>query len=552
MRNWIFAGLLLVIFFVTLVFIVLNKSVTFDEPDHILSGYVYPNVILDQDHPPLVKFIVSLPLRFLNPHINGDPSEFVDTDVNEYGKDFLFHSGNDAEKIIFVTRFTMIVLAVIFGFLVYSYSCKLYGFWAGLFSLFLFCFCPVILAYSGFVILDVAVSMFILLSVFTFYRFCMKPTIWNLIIVSIVFGLAQVSKFSAILLIPIFLVLIILLSLDKKFVFKKHADFLGKFLKMTSAFIFVLAIGYFIIWTIYKFDIGKVNIFVATQHGAMSDVLDSKNVFVSVADSFTKHISVLAPKYFEGVIAVSSYGVRGWKNYFLGQYFQSGPWYYFPIMFLIKTPIVLLGIFFYSVAFFIKRKNRFLEFKYRETLFLIVPILVFFVAAIFYRQPFGIRYILPVYPFIFVLAGNFVNLKFKKRIILFVILIVWYVFSSISVFPNYLLYYNEFVKGGSSSSYKYNLHGDHWGQDVRQLAEYLKNRNIREVYYRNYGSADLSYYGIECKPLTDEPVKGIIAIHVMELFLPNFGWDRNDYFDWLKKYKPIKNIGCTIWVYEIK
>jgi len=97
----------------------------------------------------------------------------------------------------------------------------------------------------------------------------------------------------------------------------------------------------------------------------------------------------------------------------------------------------------------------------------------------------GLRYILALYPFLFIWLGNLTNVDVKnfaqylyKRIV--VILMTWYVFIAIATYPDYLSYFNEFVGGMNGSGYKITKDFD-WGQDLPGLATYMENNNIEKI-----------------------------------------------------------------------
>jgi len=86
-------------------------------------------------------------------------------------------------------------------------------------------------------------------------------------------------------------------------------------------------------------------------------------------------------------------------------------------------------------------------------------------AVLFSPLAFGYRHILPVLPFVIILAGNAANsnlefpnfqfqikllrqlLKFKVWHLLFGLLILWCAVSAILIFPYHLSYFNELQAG---------------------------------------------------------------------------------------------------------
>jgi hypothetical protein len=105
----------------------------------------------------------------------------------------------------------------------------------------------------------------------------------------------------------------------------------------------------------------------------------------------------------EALVAGYSYNLKIRKHaaYLLGQFSEDGFWSYFPIAFAVKTPVptlVLLATI--TGMWLLKRQRR--SFNY----WLTVPALIYFSLAVFSRFNLGIRQLLPMYPFLFVLLGG--------------------------------------------------------------------------------------------------------------------------------------------------
>ena len=78
-----------------------DKSLTFDEPTFIGSGYrdlVHDDAGLNPTHPPLMQRLEALPLLFLDLHESPAPDSTWRQSVNptiRYGQILIFESGND-------------------------------------------------------------------------------------------------------------------------------------------------------------------------------------------------------------------------------------------------------------------------------------------------------------------------------------------------------------------------------------------------------------------------------------------------------------------------
>lgn len=179
--------------------------------------------------------------------------------------------------------------------------------------------------------------------------------------------------------------------------------------------------------------------------------------------------------------------------------------------------------------------------------FLLIIVCSFLIAASFSKIQLGVRYILPVYPFLFILAGKSAELikrKFLKWP--FILLIVWYLFAAISTWPHYLGYFNEFI-GGPANGYRILRDSNvDWGQDLPSLSKYMLGHGIEEVSLLYFGEADPKTYGIKFKNLSEkeknEPGNKVYAISANYL----------EGVDWSKRYKVTAMAGYSIFIYDFR
>lgn len=111
------------------------------------------------------------------------------------------------------------------------------------------------------------------------------------------------------------------------------------------------------------------------------------------------------------------------------------------------------------------------------------PPFVILTAISFGSVKIGLRHVLPVFPFIFVFTARFFKLALERSLLsgLAFLLIIWYLISSIRIYPHYLAYFNEYV-GGPTNGYKYLVDSNlDWGQDLKGSKEYMERRDIEKV-----------------------------------------------------------------------
>ena len=180
---------------------------------------------------------------------------------------------------------------------------------------------------------------------------------------------------------------------------------------------------------------------------------------------------------------------------------------------------------------------------------------LYFIWTLTSKLNLGVRHLLPVYAFIFVilgvLAGYILTHKSKIIKVVFVLLVLFYLISSLAIYPHYLSYFNEAV-GGPNQGHKYLLDSNiDWGQDLYGLRKYMDEKGLKKIYFHYFGTAYPDTYGIvhESPPTNDQltpDFKGVIAISVSGLF------SKAEEYSWLLDYKPVARIGYSIWIYDIK
>ncbi len=567
-KKTLLINILLLAFLIQCIFSMISISSTSDEVAHLPAGYSYlktGDFKLNPEHPLLIKIIAAYPLLFLNlphPHTNR---YFIENEKWEYGKSLIYQSGERAEKILFLGRLIIVLLGLFLAVLVYEWSKELFGKQAALFSLFLFSFEPNLIAHSRLITTDVGFALFFFLSIYWMWKYFQKPSFKSLILCGLSFGLAFATKFSAVLLCPIIMILI---GMEFFLSFKKAGiSHRGEILNSGDNDQSIK----------HRWASKPLIFFIITVPSLTALIVAASYGFLNIR------------YYFIGLKSVFIHSKMGHATFLAGQYSDTGWWYYFPLAFLLKTPIPFL-IFFLAFLFllfytliFSERKPRgniaqenYLDHyeqkraNIRKWTYLTLPPLFFLGFSLMSRLNIGLRHILPIYPFIIVLCGMIFSnnllqtLKWKKVIYLVLIfLCLWYIAESIFIFPNYLSYFNELI-GGPSNGYKYFVDSNlDWGQNMPALKSFLENNRTEGVILSYFGNADPYYYGINYQylPLCGKakipsnyhsPKKDFYYIAISATHLQAVFTFDHHCFDWLKNRKPYARIAYTIFLYDIR
>jgi hypothetical protein len=135
----------------------------------------------------------------------------------------------------------------------------------------------------------------------------------------------------------------------------------------------------------------------------------------------------------------------------------------------------------------------------------------------------GLRYILPLWPFLILLAGVTVDRVWREATrparLAVIALGAWYVLASLAVFPDYLAYFNEFA-GGSGNGWRYLAAADvDWGEDLPALARWQRCHGDPGMYVLYYGTAPLAAYGVKAVEWGTLPFPPYLALSVTNYYL---------------------------------
>ncbi len=570
-------GLLLTVMFFTMLASSVGDSGIVDEIAHIPAGYSYlttGDFRINPEHPPLIKSLSAVPLLFLGLKFPYKYWQAYGNNQWELGWKFIYHFGNNPDRIFFWARIPIILLALLLGYFVFRWARELYGAKAGIFALFLYSFSPNIIAHSRFVTTDLGMTIFYVLAVYFFGRFLKNPTKRNVVIAGVIFGLAQLAKFSAVLLGPIFIILVILKAYsESKFIKQEDKSWISNLLaylfnkkvfknglKYLAKLILIFTIALALILLVYWVHTFRMPLAVCEDliKESIPTNQNIQNGLITIS-----HFSRPLAQYLLGLAMVFAHVGGGHTAFLLGGFSRVGWWYYFPVAFLVKTPIPTLIFLVLAIALIRKFKWKFSEWL------LIVPVIFYFLISIKGSLNIGVRHLLPIYPFIFIYVSKLApgiqqlalnSVKFSKKwlfnsfYLFFAILCGWYLWTSLSIYPYYVAYFNEAI--GPKNGYKYLVDSSlDWGQDLKRLTKYVEENNIKNIKVDYFGGGVPQYYipdSIEWHSQYGK-TSGPIAISATFLQMSKFyaPLENQPSYQWIEKYEPETVIGHSIFVYNI-
>lgn len=410
---------------------------TYDEGVHLAAGYRMwqcGNFAINPEHPPLAKFIAAAPIhRWPVPAMQDDCRSSVVDYVGSFKLGFFLENGAASAEMFRKARLALLPFTLLLLILLFFATREAFGPFAASIAVLLYVFEPSITAHAAPVTTDMAMTSFLFASVVCAWWWLRRPSWIRTLVLALTFGIAVCSKISG-LIVP--LIVLILLLVGRSLAGPDRRPSLSRIaLHWTVAG----AISYIMLWGSYLFR------FYAAPASTRPDYsLASKPAL----DFLLRH-RILPESYLAGynVIANARDSV-----FLLGKIHPTGVWFYFPVAISIKTTLPLLILIVTALALIARlwKLNRL------AVLFAVIPSLLYLGVAMSSPLNMGIRHILPIYPFLIVLAaGAAASIIDRHRIAAIVVaaLLAWQCAAFVSSSPYHLSYANE-AYGGRDNLYK--------------------------------------------------------------------------------------------------
>lgn len=527
-----------------------RHSPTMDEPAYLASGishWQFGRFDLCQVSPPLVRLIAAIPVQLANPKLNWTNFRTATGGRYEHavGRDFLIENGERSFWLFTLGRWACIPFSLIGACVSYIWAKQLFGIPSAFAALLLWCFSPNILAHAQQLTPDIGVTALSLAACYAFWLWSQSPTKLRVSIAGGILGLAVLAKTNAVALYP---------ALTLGIFFHHFVTKQPKAWQSVRHVLIAFAISIYVINLGYGFEgsfklLGKYEFFSSTfgsteGHNRFNNtVLGS--IPVPLPSAFIEGID-LQRRDFENKGASRS-------TYFRGEWYEQGWWWYYFYVVAVKVPIgiwilVLIGS---STLIFRKIPHR------TDSLcYLVIPGAALFALACS-QTGFGhsLRYVLPAFPFAFVIASAAMyhtasrSLYFISRFAM-----TWFIISSIYVFPHSLSYFNE-LAGGPSNGHFHLLDGNvDWGQDYLYIRDWIENNpQATPLHVAYWGCLPLNNMGINFEMPTfkaGDPIpSGWYLISVNHL-RQEYRFRHPELAQFLE-YTPVERLTYTTYLYHI-
>ena len=420
-----------------------QENHTWDEAIEIASGYSFLKTgefRMQPEHPPLGKILIALPLLAIQPGLPLSDESWANRNELLFGSMFLYDNRVPARTILFTARIMTIGVTIVLALAIALWTRRNFSARAAIVALALFCLDPNVIANGRYVKNDLLVTLLAFLTIVAW----LGNRIWW---TGVLFGLAVATKFSAIFLVPVLLAV----QLVKR-----------RSLVTLAA---VLAVGAVLTLAVYGPENQALIPMTKSQRLAGPEVRLLRNV----ADRSTAagrmiawtgaRLGWRAHPLFVGAAQFAAHTQRGHESYLLGMHSMTGWWYYFPVAFLVKTPLATL------VSLALAALIAWREPKSAPWL-LLIPVAIYGLLCLNSRINTGLRHLLPLYPFLFVFAGVCLA---RLRTVQLALLGITLAAETLSVHPHYLAFFNA-AAGGPAAGPRYLADSNiDWGQDLHKL-----------------------------------------------------------------------------------
>jgi 4-amino-4-deoxy-L-arabinose transferase-like glycosyltransferase len=480
----------------------LRESVTVDEVSHIGAGVSYVQRLdlrMNPEHPPLPKVLAALPLvlrgvRADYNHISWTFSEkFFQAFLGQWVfGEWLLEKWNEPKTVLAWARLPMLMLTLLLGWTLCAFAKRLGGAWGGLLCLIVFVSTPAFLAFGPLVHTDVAVALFSLLAVWTLAEVWREPIRKNVLLFGLSLAGALLSKFTAGVLLFVFVAFALSLRWrvsgqpDDKSVARewRRTRWRATLKGVLWAVLAVYAFYFIFSWN------------------QPTDALD--RIGAGPAALVLRRLLLPPVLYLRGVFWVLITGKR--PTFILGHTYPHGVWFYFPVVFALKSTLGFLSLLVLAGIAGISRKAR------RATSVSVIPahramhwralwvsLIVFTGACLLSPLDISIRHFtVPLVLLILQLAPlprMLAELRAQTRLWAALgagaamVLAASCLFTAMLAYPYYFPYINALSMGRPAYTLVNDSNVD-WNQSLPEVRRFAEQRGLKRIWLDAYGFSD--------------------------------------------------------------
>lgn len=413
-----------------------RNGVTADEVVHLTGGYSYwkfDDYRLHPENGTLPMRVATLPLLAMDLRFPPlDDPDWLTSKVNLVGAKFFYDLGNPVDRMLLAARAMVALFGAAACWLTWRWARALFGRGGGAVALGLAVFCPALLAHGGVATSDIALTACLLAALTAVWRLLHGVTWGRLAAAALACGLAFLAKMSGVLVVPLIALLLVLrVALGRPLRWRLGAPRLvrGRLpvaLRATAACVAIGAGSLVVLWAGYSFRFEGFNrarsdavsyyftwpaildreALPWPNQSALGDLVPERrptreSAMGTLVDFLRTH-RLLPEAYLFGFMHTYKFS-RYRPAFFLGEMRSTGWREFFPVAFVLKTPLPALLLGLAGALAWATARDR------RRTLYRAAPLLVFFAVywalSIQMTLNIGHRHILPTYPVFYVIAA---------------------------------------------------------------------------------------------------------------------------------------------------
>lgn len=483
-----------------------RESITFDEIAHIGAGVSYLQKLdmrMNPEHPPLAKVLSAIPLV-----LRGVRADYSDLSWSVSGHGWGNMLGewswghalaliwNDRYSTVLWARVPMLLLTLILGAFIHRYASELGGVWGGLLCLTAYVTTPAFLVFGPLVLTDVAITFASLLTLWSFAALWRAPSRATLIPFGLLLGASFLTKFSSGFLLfafPAFRLSLRWLPLPDM---PKDREELGTWRRLRGRYlwqgILIAALTVYVVYFILSWN----------QPTDSLDLLGHSTGFLVLR-------RLLMPPfvYFRGLFFFAMSLNR--TSFLLGHFYTHGVWFFFPILFLLKSTLAFLLMLVLAIPLALIARHKLAtgsvippekRFHWRAVW---IFLLVFVAFCMLSRMTISIRHFtIPIVLLILLLAPlpRALELLLKNGwsaarsgMVAYAALAVFSIITVVGVYPYYFPFLNSLSFGRPAYSLVSDSNLD-WNQALPEVNRYVQQHGLSRVLIDEYGIDDPTVY----------------------------------------------------------
>jgi 4-amino-4-deoxy-L-arabinose transferase-like glycosyltransferase len=520
-----------------------TKTVTHDEIWHLPVGLLHWRTgEFQQDvlNPPLTRLWAAIPAAITGVEVNPgrDATDIAQRFVREH---------DDYRRWYVWGRCFNLVCSLLTAWIVYRWAGEWFGPTAAILAGTFFCTCPNIVAHSSLVTPDAGLMLGYVASLWLFLSWRSDPTWRRAVVLGIVLGLTQTTKFTAILLYPLLAVLML----------ARFAAPVAVSWRRTGLQVLAITGASLLVWN-------AVFLFRGTGQPLSRYVAESQTLKMlqAIVGSLGELPCPLPRDYVAGVDRQKWVMEQAHPAFLNGRWSISGFPDYFLRTLQYKLPHGLQLAVIPGFLLVLLRRGE--SGCFSRLSVLLLPTAALLGVASFSTMQLGVRYVLPALPLLMILASR-VGLSLEvmrpagRRAAVWLVIAVS--LSSLRHHPHHLAYFNE-AAGGPAGGRHHLLDSNlDWGQDLHLVREFMDQQQLDEIGLVYFGTLPAERLGIRYQISRGrEPEPGWHAVSVNyvmgrpHLLREPAGTMRPadiGEFAYFQRFEPVARLGYSIDVYHI-